>query len=75
MGKRMCAELVVFEICYRKFVGNRSTMTQYTVLIPRLVSASNTQERTRFIVAVCTKYSPNVTPPATIRLNTVNINN
>lgn len=33
---------------YRRFVGKRSTITQYTVLMPSEVSASNIQDNTRF---------------------------
>lgn len=40
---------------YRKLVGNKSTMTQYTVLMPRDVNASKMHERTRFCVESMTK--------------------
>lgn len=57
-------------LTYLRFVGNRSTITQYTVLIPKLVSASKTQESTKFAVDDVTKYRPTVTAPATSKLNT-----
>lgn len=55
---------------YLKLVGNRSTITQYTVLMPSDVNASNMHDNTKFCVELCTKYSPIVTAPATTRLNT-----
>lgn len=55
---------------YLRFVGNKSTMIQYTVLMPRLVNASKTQDNIRFCVAVWTKYKPRVTPPETSKLKT-----
>lgn len=45
-------------------------MTQYTVLIPKLVKASNIQERTKLDIVEFTKYKPNVTAPATSKLKT-----
>lgn len=59
-----------FTVGYLKLVGNRSTITQYTVLMPSDVNASNMQDSTKFCVEFCTKYSPIVTAPATTRLNT-----
>lgn len=55
---------------YLKLVGNRSTITQYTVLIPSEVSASKMHDKIRFCVEFTTKYSPMVTPLATTKLNT-----
>lgn len=52
-------------------MGNRSTITQYTVLIPSEVRASNIQDNIRFSRELCTKYNPIVTAPATTKLNTV----
>lgn len=54
-----------------RLVGKRSTMTQYTVLMPSDVSASNMHESMRFSVEFLAKYNPHVAPPATIRLKTV----
>lgn len=53
-----------------KFVGKRSTITQYTVLMPKDVNASNIQDNTKFSIELWTKYSPMVTAPATTKLNT-----
>lgn len=55
-----------------KFVGNRSTITQYTVLMPKEVSASNIHDKIKFSNELCTKYNPIVTAAATTKLNTVN---
>lgn len=57
-------------LTHLKFVGNRSTITVYTKLMPREVSASKIHERARFCVELLTKYNPTVTPPATSRLKT-----
>lgn len=54
-----------------KLVGNKSTITQYTVLIPSEVSASNMHDKTKFSNELRTKYSPIVTAPATTRLKTI----
>lgn len=54
-----------------RLVGNRSTITQYTVLIPSDVKASNMHDNTRFSNEFRTKYNPIVTAPATTKLNTV----
>lgn len=45
-------------------------MTQYTVLIPKLVNASNIQDKARLELVESTKYRPMVTDPATSKLNT-----
>jgi hypothetical protein len=45
-------------------------MTQYTVLIPKLVKASKMQDRTRLEIVELTKYNPKVTAPATSKLKT-----
>lgn len=61
------------QLCYNtnlKFVGNRSTITQYTVLMPREVSASNIHDKIKFSIEFRTKYNPNVTAAATTKLNT-----
>lgn len=53
-----------------KLVGKRSTIMQYTTLIPKLVRASKIHDRRRFWLDVCTKYRPTVTPPLTNIQNT-----
>lgn len=62
---------VSFFFFYLKFVGNKSTITQYTVDIPSDVRASNMQDNIKFSTELCTKYNPIVTVPATTRLNTI----
>lgn len=51
-------------------MGNRSTITQYTVLILKDVRASKIQERIKFSNDVLTKYRPIVTTPAAVKLKT-----
>lgn len=57
---------------YLKLVGNKSTITQYTVLMPNEVNASNIHDNIKFWMALWTKYNPMVTAPATTKLNTAN---
>lgn len=59
------------KLIYRKFVGNRSTITQYTVLMPKDVSASNTHDKAKFCVESVTKYNPIVTALAISKLKTI----
>lgn len=54
-----------------KLVGNISTMTQYTALIPREVKASKIQHKVKFCSDVRTKYNIMVATLATTRLKTV----
>lgn len=58
---------------YLRLVGNKSTITQYTVLMPSDVRASNIQDNTKFSTEFRTKYNPIVTAPATTKLNTAPI--
>lgn len=58
-------------MAYLKLVGNRSTITQYTVLIPSDVSASKIHDNIKFCTEFLTKYRPIVTKPATTKLKTV----
>lgn len=45
-------------------------MTQYTVLIPKLVKASKMHDKARLEFVELTKYRPIVTDPATNKLKT-----
>lgn len=61
-------------ITYLRLVGNKSTITQYTVLMPKLVRASKMQDKAKLVLVESTKYNPIVTDPATSKLKTTTTN-